>query len=545
MRGHWDNEQPISPSLLRSALALAGGFLALTSAVILIAGVGNVIADWATGKNFSVLLLGWPLRAQAPSASLAKISPTGAAGLAALLSGDVPDKKGVAQAVQRQGFYAGEPLGAGDCSTCHDEIAAQWAQSAHRFASFNNPYYAASVEQFRRQRGAPASRFCAGCHDPLLLVDDTIAKTQLSRQTPAAQAGLPCLICHSIRDCQGTLGNGGYVLRADPVPPPQTEAERKQASLSAPPSAHAQRLRPALLGQPELCATCHKVGLTPEVTKKMGYHRELEASIESMKAMRRRGIRILPGPSSLWLDATGKRLPDPLYPGYDTLGTLEYICQTGYDYTWFVLDQSIIAKEFGLSGQEQNPDLTGKNLREVLARSRNGGPAPVRAFVDKGVDFVSANTLRDLVAAMNNVPDVVPLDYSTVEAEVTARDKEMTSKLTSDGQTVAYRAARSYLPDRLARIAGPHKLTDPKAGPMIAVKLHILTRKSLGGLHTDLDSRVLTPEGGVLDGLYAAGEAAGFGGGGVHGYRALEGTFLGGCIFSGRAAGRAAARAVG
>lgn len=212
------------------------------------------------------LLLGWPLRAQAPSASLAKISPTGAAGLAALLSGDVPDKKGVAQAVQRQGFYAGEPLGAGDCSTCHDEIAAQWAQSAHRFASFNNPYYAASVEQFRRQRGAPASRFCAGCHDPLLLVDDTIAKTQLSRQTPAAQAGLPCLICHSIRDCQSTLGNGGYVLRADPVPPPQTEAERKQASLSAPPSAHSQRLRPALLGQPELCATCHKVGLTPEVT---------------------------------------------------------------------------------------------------------------------------------------------------------------------------------------------------------------------------------------------------------------------------------------
>ncbi|MDR3661677.1 MAG: FAD-binding dehydrogenase [Mycobacterium sp.] len=257
------------------------------------------------------------------------------------------------------------------------------------------------------------------------------------------------------------------------------------------------------------------------------------------------GIRILPGPSSLWLDATGKRLPDPLYPGYDTLGTLEYICQTGYDYTWFVLDQSIIAKEFGLSGQEQNPDLTGKNLREVLARSRNGGPGPVRAFVDKGVDFVTANSLRELVSAMNAVPDVVPLDYATVEAEVSARDREMTSKVTSDGQTVAYRAARSYLPDRLARIAGPHRLTDPKAGPMIAVKLHILTRKSLGGLHTDLDSRVLTPAGGVLDGLYAAGEAAGFGGGGVHGYRALEGTFLGGCIFSGRAAGRAAARAVG
>jgi predicted oxidoreductase len=231
-----------------------------------------------------------------------------------------------------------------------------------------------------------------------------------------------------------------------------------------------------------------------------------------------------------------------LYPGFDTLGTLEYIAATGYDYTWFVLNARIIAKEFGLSGQEQNPDLTGRSVRAVLSRGRDGGPAPVRAFVDKGVDFVTANSLRDLVSAMNGVDGVASLDYATVEAEVTARDREVVNRFSKDGQITAIRGARDYLPDRVARVVAPHRLTDPKAGPLIAVKLHILTRKSLGGLHTDLESRVLTADGSALSGLYAAGEAAGFGGGGVHGYRSLEGTFLGGCVFSGRAAGRAAAR---
>ena len=253
------------------------------------------------------------------------------------------------------------------------------------------------------------------------------------------------------------------------------------------------------------------------------------------------GIRILPGPSSLWLDANGKRLPVPLYPGFDTLGTLEHICRTGQDYTWFILNARIIAKEFALSGQEQNPDLTDRNVRDVLARVRRGAPAPVQAFVDRGVDFVSADTLRELVSAMNTVPDVVELDYATVAAEVTARDREVANRYTKDGQITAIRAARGYLGDRLGRVVAPHRLTDPEAGPLIAVKLHILTRKSLGGLETDLDSRVLREDGTALPGLYAAGEAAGFGGGGVHGYRSLEGTFLGGCIFSGRAAGRGAA----
>ncbi|PJK21973.1 FAD-binding dehydrogenase [Mycolicibacterium goodii] len=253
------------------------------------------------------------------------------------------------------------------------------------------------------------------------------------------------------------------------------------------------------------------------------------------------GIRILPAPSSLWLDANGDRLPVPLYPGFDTLGTLEHICRSGQDYTWFILNARIIAKEFALSGQEQNPDLTSRNVRELLSRVRAGAPAPVQAFVDHGVDFVSANSLRDLVAGMNELPDVVPLDHAKVAAEVTARDREVTNRFTKDGQITAIRAARNYLGDRFTRVVAPHRLTDPKAGPLIAVKLHILTRKTLGGLETDLDSRVLKQDGTAFGGLYAAGEAAGFGGGGVHGYRSLEGTFLGGCIFSGRAAGRGAA----
>ncbi|MHA7652991.1 FAD-binding dehydrogenase [Mycobacterium sp. ML4] len=251
------------------------------------------------------------------------------------------------------------------------------------------------------------------------------------------------------------------------------------------------------------------------------------------------GIRIIPGPSSLWLDGAGNRLPVPLFPGFDTLGTLEYIAASGYDYTWFVLNARIIEKELALSGQEQNPDLTGQSVRQLLrARTRSGPPGPVQAFIDRGVDFVTADSLPELVEAMNALPDVEPLNYDTVEAAVTSRDREVANKFTKDGQITAIRAARGYLGDRFGRVVAPHRLADPKAGPLIAVKLHILTRKTLGGIETDLDSRVLKSDGTPVTGLYAAGEVAGFGGGGVHGYRALEGTFLGGCIFSGRAAGR-------
>lgn len=258
----------------------------------------------------------------------------------------------------------------------------------------------------------------------------------------------------------------------------------------------------------------------------------------------RHAIRILPGPSPLWFDAQGKRLPAPLFPGFDTLGTLAHLRTTGFDHSWFVLNRSIIAKEFALSGSEQNPDLTGKSWRQVLKRATAGVPGPVQAFMDKGADFIVERDLATLVARMNALAGEPLIDEGVLRAEIEARDREIDNPFGKDLQMTAIRGARAYLGDRLIRTAKPHRILDPAHGPLIAVRLNILTRKSLGGLETDLSSRVLDAGGQPVPGLYAAGEAAGFGGGGIHGYRALEGTFLGGCIFSGRAAGRAAAKAV-
>jgi uncharacterized protein len=267
----------------------------------------------------------------------------------------------------------------------------------------------------------------------------------------------------------------------------------------------------------------------------------------------RHGIRILPGPSSLWLDARGRRFPAPNFPGFDTLGTLAAIRETGFDYSWFVLTQKIIEKEFALSGSEQNPDLTGKDIKLTLSRVRPGAPAPVEAFKRMGADFVVARTLPELVEGMNKLTAEPLIDLADLERQIVARDREIDHPFTKDLQVMAIRNARRYRGDRLARTAAPHKILDPKAGPLIAVRLNILTRKTLGGLQTDLSGRVLghgagSPAGSgprPVPGLYAAGEVAGFGGGGMHGYRSLEGSFLGGCLFSGRQAGRAAAQETG
>jgi uncharacterized protein len=259
----------------------------------------------------------------------------------------------------------------------------------------------------------------------------------------------------------------------------------------------------------------------------------------------RHGIRILPGPSSMWFDATGKRLPSPLFPGSDTLGQLQYIMSTGHDYSWFVLTQSIIKKEFALSGSEQNPDLTGKSWVMTARRATNkGAPAPVEAFKTHGVDFIVRDTLADLVPAMNALVGNDLLKTQDIKGQIEARDREITNAYVKDTQVLNIHNARRYIGDRLIRTARPHRILDPAHGPLIAVKLNILTRKTLGGFETDLDSRVFGQDGKIMPGLYAAGEAAGFGGGGMHGYRSLEGTFLGGCLFSGRNAGRAAAKAV-
>ncbi|WP_328361972.1 FAD-binding dehydrogenase [Mycobacterium sp. NBC_00419] len=261
-------------------------------------------------------------------------------------------------------------------------------------------------------------------------------------------------------------------------------------------------------------------------------------------------IRILPGPSSMWFDALGRRLPQPYLPGYDTLGTLRYLRTTpdiaGYDHSWFILTQKIIEREFALSGSEQNPDITNSDrsgfLKERLLTK--GAPAPVEAFKQHGADFVVAGTLEELVAKMNTLTDEPLLEAATIRSQIEARDLQMANPYAKDAQVQGIRNSRRYIGDRIGRTAAPHRILDPDAGPLIGVKLHILTRKTLGGIQTDLSSRALGLDGNPIGGLYAAGEVAGFGGGGVHGYNALEGTFLGGCLFSGRAAGRAAADSV-
>lgn len=257
------------------------------------------------------------------------------------------------------------------------------------------------------------------------------------------------------------------------------------------------------------------------------------------------GIRILPGPSSLWFDAAGNRLPVPLFPGFDTWGTLRHIRLTGYDYSWFILNQRIIKKEFALSGSEQNPDLTNKSWPQILKRA--GGKkatGPVEAFKEHSDDFIIRNDLKALVEEMNNLTETPLLNFASIIEEIKARDNQLNNSFCKDMQITAIRGARKYIGDKLIRTAKLHRILDPSAGPLIAVRLHILTRKTLGGLETNLSGQVLNDDGNVIGGLYAAGEVAGFGGGGMHGYRALEGAFLGGCIFSGRTAGRAAGNAI-
>lgn len=249
------------------------------------------------------------------------------------------------------------------------------------------------------------------------------------------------------------------------------------------------------------------------------------------------GIRILPGPSSFWCDADGNRLDAPAMPGFDTLGTLKMLGERRSSHSWFILTKAIIKKEFALSGSEQNPDLTGKDVRLLLKRLSKEPSGPVRAFMERGEDFVVRDTLEELVAGMNAIGGN-RLNIDHLRRQIEARDREIENDFSKDAQVTAIHGARRYLGDRLMRTAKPHRLLDLAKGPLIAVRLHVLTRKTLGGLHTDLEARVLDAVGQPVPGLYAAGEVAGFGGGGMHGYNALEGTFLGGCLFSGRVAGR-------
>lgn len=249
----------------------------------------------------------------------------------------------------------------------------------------------------------------------------------------------------------------------------------------------------------------------------------------------------------MWMDARGRRLPAPGLPGYDTLDTMKLLRTTkdiaDYAYSWFILDQSIIKKEFALSGSEQNPDTTNPDLKLMLQTRLGGGaPGPVEDFKTHGEDFIVADTLEELVRGMNKLTGDDLLNLENIERQVRARDHEITNPYSKDAQGMGIRNSRRYISDELVRVAKPHKILDPRHGPLIAVRLWTVTRKTLGGIQTNLDAQAFDTSGNLIEGLYAVGEAAGFGGGGAHGHNALEGTFLGQCVFTGRTAGRAIAR---
>lgn len=256
------------------------------------------------------------------------------------------------------------------------------------------------------------------------------------------------------------------------------------------------------------------------------------------------GIHLNTGPSALWLEGSGQRMPPPLYPNFDGMGAVRHIMETGFSYTWLILNHEIFRREFGMSGQELNPALTDKHpWMAIKGLLKPAISSHAQEFLERGVDFVTASSVTGLAAQMSAVPNVAPVDAAVLEQEIRARDSQVGNPFSKDPQIMAIHNARRFWPDWF-RIAKPAPILDPKAGPLIAIKLHITTRKTLGGLQTDLNGRVLTPAGDPLSGLYAAGELTGFGGGGIHGHRSLEGTFVGGCVFSGRVAGRSVAKQV-
>lgn len=253
------------------------------------------------------------------------------------------------------------------------------------------------------------------------------------------------------------------------------------------------------------------------------------------------GIRIIPGPSSLWLDAEGNRLPSHLIPGGDNLATLKHIGHTGHGYSWFVLNKHIADKEFIFSGSEQNPDLTIKKVKNLLSKIGPGTHPAIQNFMDHGEDWVIADDLGELVDGMNRVvgPDAPQIEVEKLRGIIENRDSQADNGFSKDAQINYINVARKYLGDKIVRCAAPHRLLAVEKGPLIAVRLRVLTRKTLGGIETDLSGRCLQSDGSPFAGLYAAGEVSGFGGGGMHGKNALEGTFLGGCIHSGKRVGEA------
>jgi predicted oxidoreductase len=250
------------------------------------------------------------------------------------------------------------------------------------------------------------------------------------------------------------------------------------------------------------------------------------------------GLKLIPPRSGLVLDPTGRRYgPDALIPTFDARYALERMCEDDRKYYWMICNWKIARRELDVSGSQHNPSIREKNLPRYLLSILLGKPVLVKHFVDHCPDFVTADSLEELTRKMAEVTGDGALDAERVEAEVRRYDSTLArgKSLWNDDQIRRIAQLRNWRGDRL-RTAKFQQIEDPAAGPLIAIRMTVMARKSLGGIQTDLDCRVLRPDGEPIDGLYAVGEAAGFGGGGLHGKKSLEGTFLGGCVFTGRLA---------
>jgi hypothetical protein len=258
------------------------------------------------------------------------------------------------------------------------------------------------------------------------------------------------------------------------------------------------------------------------------------------------GLKLIPPRSGLMLDPDGVRYgPMPVMPMYDAYSALERMCADERKYSWLVCNWKIAVRELDVSGSQHNPNMRERRPVRFLLGILLGKPTLVKHFLEGSPDFVAAPTLTELAARMNEVTGEDAIDAERLSAEIGRYDETIArgKGLHNDDQLRRIAQLRNWRGDRL-RTCAFQRIVDPKAMPLLAIRLQPMARKSLGGIQTDLGCRVLRAEGDEpIPGLYAIGEAAGFGGGGVHGKRSLEGTFLGGCVFTGRLAAAAIAGA--
>lgn len=250
------------------------------------------------------------------------------------------------------------------------------------------------------------------------------------------------------------------------------------------------------------------------------------------------GLSLVPPKSALWLDYTGKRFgPIPLITAYDTRFTVEEICKQKKKYSWQILNIKIANKEFAISGSESNKAMRDKSWIGFIKILLFGNKELVNDMIDNCIDFVTADTIEELVTKMNTLTGAGDVELAKVKAAVGNYDAQIDrgQNFHNDDQLRRIAHTRQYRGDKV-RTCKFQKIVDPKAGKLIAIREHILSRKTLGGIKTDLDCKVMDLDNQPMNGLYAVGEVAGFGGGGMHGLGSLEGTFLGGCVLTGRVA---------